>query len=60
MKYVSVVSALLVKDISFNKEGLEVIIPSGTHVKIDIERGIALVGRDHLEVFEDEWKVVLN
>ena len=53
-----IVSAKLIKEISYFKDGVEVVVKAGTEIKVDIDSQIALIGRDHADIFTDEFQVL--
>lgn len=48
------------KIIDYKKDGISVLIPIGTIMKIDLDLEIALIGADHVFVFSDEYQVIVN
>jgi hypothetical protein len=57
----TIVSALTTKPISYkNHKGREITVPDNTYVYVDTVTGIALIGRDHVDIGTDEYRRVDN
>lgn len=52
------VKAHLITGISYQKDGQEVFVPSGTNIQVDIDSLIAIVGQDHVDVFWEEFEII--
>lgn len=51
----NVLKRVLVKSISYNKDGVQIVVLAGTTILVDMDRQIALVpGGDHVELSADE------
>lgn len=51
----NMIHATLSQDIDYCKDGSKIVVPAGTLILVDAERGIALVGDDHVDIFSDEY-----
>jgi hypothetical protein len=53
--------ALTTKVITYkNYKGIEVVVPSNTYIYVDVAANVALVGKDHIDIGEDEYRCVSN
>jgi hypothetical protein len=52
------VDAILSMDIQYVKKGNVVTVSKGTQIKVDLRRGYALVGKDHVTIGEHEYNLL--
>jgi hypothetical protein len=53
--------ALTTKVISYrNHKGIEVNVPVNEYIYVDIASGVALIGRDHVDIGADEYRCIEN
>lgn len=50
--------AIVKKEISYHKDGQEIVVLENMSIWVDVENGIALVGEDHVEIFCDEYHLI--
>lgn len=50
--------AMLSKAISYNKDGVSILVPQGTRIVVDQQRQVALIGEDHVDVCSDEYTLL--
>lgn len=50
----------IIRDITYVKDSEVIRIKAGTLARIDEAQGIALVGKDHIFVYEGEYEIFLN
>lgn len=50
--------AVLVKKISYRKDGVLVSVAKGTEIEVDQDRGIALISNDHVEIQKKDYEVL--
>lgn len=53
------VHAFLTVEIVYNKDGNEIKVPRNTAILVDIDKGVALIGNDHVDVTSDEFQVLV-
>lgn len=58
-KAIKTVNAYLVKNISYIKDGTEIVVQNDTLIMVDLIRGIALINEDHVDIFPDEYQVLV-
>jgi hypothetical protein len=51
------IEAILIKDITYKKEGLEYLVKQYTTILVDMKLKIALVGSDHIDIHETEFEI---
>jgi len=39
------------------KDGDQIIVEQGTIVCVDIQSGVALIGEDHVDIYENEYEI---
>jgi hypothetical protein len=53
--------ALTTKVITYrNHKDIEVVVPADTYIYVDTAANVALVGKDYIDVVEDEYRCVSN
>ena len=57
MQQVRLCAAVLVKDVTYTKDDQDITVKAGTHVYVDVNNHIAMIGSDHVDVTEDEYHV---
>lgn len=57
MQQVKLCAAVLVKDVTYSKDDKDITVKAGTHVFVDVNNHIAMIGSDHVDVTEDEYHV---
>lgn len=55
---IETVKAYLKDDISYKKDGIEIVVSKNTLIEVDLDRGVALVSGDHVDIFPDEYQVL--
>lgn len=54
-----VLLGVLIKEISYYKNDKLIIVKEGTHIKIDLDKQIALVFEDHVDIHQDEYTLII-
>lgn len=57
MHQVKLCAAILVKDVTYSRDDKDITVKAGTHVYVDVNNHIAMIGSDHVDVTEDEYHV---
>lgn len=56
-KQTGIIQATLIKDVAYEKDGEEVLVPAGTPVTVDVGRGVGCAEIDHFDLFPSEYAV---
>jgi hypothetical protein len=43
-----------------NYKGVEITVPASEYIYVDVAAGVALIGKDHVEIDQDEYSCVSN
>ena len=57
MQQVKLCAAVLVKDVTYSKDDKDITVKAGTHVFVDVNNHIAMIGGDQVDVTVDEYHV---
>lgn len=49
---------VLTKDLKYVKDNQNIRIKKGSEILVDVDRGIALIGLDHIMIYPEEYKLL--
>lgn len=57
-RFPAIAKAVLTKDVSYKKSGIEITVYKGTDCVVDLEANIGLLKGDHVDLSPDEYQVI--
>lgn len=59
-KSVPTVCAYLKEEITYQKDGRNIVVPKNTTISVDTNKSVALVNGDHVDIFPEEYQIIIT